>query len=418
MPPRRIGELLIAEGLLSPSAVHRALGFQKAAAPRIKLGSILLTWDLIDEPNLLKALAALHHCEAVTGDMLAAAPVEVVRMLPAPHAIRLNAIPYALEKSRIRVAFVNPSDLGAIDEVSALTGHACVAGVVTELRLLQAHRRFYGRSIPLELRPPSPRVEPSRATGRAPVPQPAPSRPIPVAAGNGTAEPAPITVPDLPIPAPPRPPRRETPAQALPASSPSTPAPQGPAAEAAAMLSGTERTASAMRMTSLPEPPPQREGALGIWSHAAEPPPLSEAEIGDLAVASVPEDFPRVILLARRPGMVAGWSARGVSAEGVAAIRLPDAEPSVFGAVRESGRPHFGRVEPDQWPEALGRLLDGPPPCAIFPVHSSHGVTALLYADRRGAAMKFDDTALLARAAAEIAALLAREARSPGPSTP
>ena len=77
--------------------------------------------------------------------------------------------------------------------------------------------------------------------------------------------------------------------------------------------------------------------------------------------------------------------------------------------MRDSGAPHFGRVDPERWPEALHKLLDGPPPCAVFPVHSAEGVAAILYADRRGAPMKFEDTGLLARAAADIAALLVRE---------
>ncbi len=416
MSPPRIGELLVAEGLLSPSAIHRALGYQKEAAPRVKLGSILMTWDLIDETSLLRALATLHRCEAVTGDMLAEAPVEVVRMLPGPHAIRLNAIPYAFEKSRIRVAFVNPSDLGVIDEVAALTGHACVPGVATELRLLQAHRRFYGRALPLELRPVIPRVDasrPSRSIGLAAV-APPPVQTVLVTAPRArheTGESVPISVPELPIPPAPSGTSRETPppvpARAAPVSEPRAEAPA-----AAPQPSSPTETAAAMWMTTPREPPPQSEAVLGMWSPAAAPPPISEEEIGDLAVASVPAEFPRVILFACRPDSLAGWRSRGVDARDVAALELSDAVPSLLGSVRDSGAPHFGRVDPERWPEALERLLDGPPPCAVFPVHSAHGVTAVLYADRRGAPMKFEDTGLLARAAAEIAALLAREAGS------
>jgi MshEN domain len=414
MAPPRIGELLVAEGLLTPAAVNRALGFQRAAAPRVRLGSILLTWDLIDEGNLLKALAALHRCEAVTGEMLSNAPVDVVRLLPAPHAIRLNAIPYALARSRVRVAFVNPSDIGAIDEVSSLTGHICVPGVVTELRLLQAHRRFYGRVIPHELRPVMPRAEPARPArpaGGEP-PAPAPPKAIPVAgkpAASGSAgEPAPITVPDLPLPSPPSPFRREA---VTPQGVPSAPAAGAvdPSAAAAVsrQLSDTEQKASAMWIAT-PPMPPESETVRGMWSHSAAPPPVSEEEVGDLALASVPGEIPRAILLSDRNGVLVGWRARGLDTESLQAIRIPGAEPSVFAAVARSGAPHFGRVEPELWPESLARLFDGPPPCAVFPIHAGHGVAALLYADRRGAPMKFEDTALLARAAAEIAALLAR----------
>ena len=49
MAPRRIGELLVSEGLLSESEIHRALGFQRLSGERIKIGSILLNWDLLRE---------------------------------------------------------------------------------------------------------------------------------------------------------------------------------------------------------------------------------------------------------------------------------------------------------------------------------------------------------------------------------
>jgi hypothetical protein len=399
MPPPRLGERLVAEGLLSPSAINRALGFQKSAAPRVKLGSILLTWDLIDEASLLQALAKLHRCEAVTGEILAKAPVEIVRLLPAPHAVRLNAIAYGLTPSRIRVAFVNPSDLAAIDEVAALTGHACSPGVVTELRLLQAHRRFFGRAMPFELRPVTPRLEPLRPTRPQSFGLPSSGSAIAVDSGppTRTAEAAPpISVPEIPIP--PSPP---------PASAGALERP--PEAAAAAAASAADAAPhwlphSADRPTS--------ELVLGMWS--AAPPTTSDEEIGDLALACVPLEFPRAILFADRPGAFVGWTARGLRPGEISGLRVVDASPSVLRAVRESGAPHFGRVDEEMWPEALARRLDGPLPCAVFPVDAGHGVAAILYADRRGAPMRFEDTGLLARAAAQIAALLARESRAEG----
>jgi hypothetical protein len=396
MPPPRLGERLVAEGLLSPAAISRALGFQKLAAPRVKLGSILLTWDLIDEASLLQALAKLHRCEAVTGEMLAKAPLDIVRLLPASHAVRLNAIAYGLTPSRIRVAFVNPSDLGAIDEVAALTGHACQPGVVTELRLLQAHRRFFGRAMPFELRPVVPRLEPMRGTRAEPASPTSPARAaIPVESGPAPLPPetSSLSIPEIPIPAAP-------PAQASAAVRP-------PEADRA-----SAPTAAPHWLPISPDRPTS-DFVLGMWSSAA-PQPASEEEIGDLALACVPLEFPRAILFADRAGAFVGWTARGLGPGDLPALRIRDEDPSILRSVRESGAPHFGRVDQELWPEALARRLDGPHPCAVFPVDAGHGVAALLYADRRGAPMRFEDTGLLARAAAQIAALLARESRADG----
>ena len=149
---RRIGELLVEEGLLSEAAVNRALGFQRLSGDRVKLGSILLNWDLLAENALLETLAKSHRCPAVDWPTLSGARIEVVHLLSSAHAARLAAIPYALERGALRVAFVNPSNLAAIDEASAITGKRVVPCVTTEVRLIQAHQKFYGRHIPGELR--------------------------------------------------------------------------------------------------------------------------------------------------------------------------------------------------------------------------------------------------------------------------
>ncbi len=152
MAPRRIGELLVSEGLLSESEIHRALGYQRLSGEPIKLGSILLNWDLVGEETLLAALSSLHRCPAVTWQMLADAPFETVRLLPARHALRLGAIAWDAERGLVRVAFMNPSNLAAIDEVAALVGRRVVAGVTTEVRLFQAQQKFFGRHLPLPYR--------------------------------------------------------------------------------------------------------------------------------------------------------------------------------------------------------------------------------------------------------------------------
>ncbi|HTO89322.1 MAG TPA: hypothetical protein VMR54_17505 [Thermoanaerobaculia bacterium] len=378
MPRPRIGELLIAQGSLAPAAVNRALGFQKAAARPVRLGSILLSWDLIDEESLLKALAALHHCEAVTSEMLSNVPLDIIRMLPAQDALRLNAIPYARLRSSIRVAFANPSDLEAIDRVTAITGHRCVPGVVTELRLLQAHRRYYGRSIPLEFRRLIPRAEPLRPAAAEPRAA-TPATPVPVlgkpTAKKTAAEAPPISIPDLP---PARPP------------------------------SGLRRDAAGSATPVGIIPPTGAERADRYRSPQATSRPSATEDRLDRVLASVSPEIPRLILLALREGIFVGWRARGLDATALQAIRIAREASSVFASVARSGTHHFGSVSPELWPESLWRLFDGPPPCGVFAIQSGRGVVALLYGDRRGKPMKFEDTARLARAAADIAAVLSK----------
>src|SRR5215831_11586651 len=148
----RIGELLVADGVVTEGAVQSALGFQRHTGEPFRLGTILLDRDLLPEENLLRALSAIHRCDYVTWSDLLKAPPNVVRLLPERAAVRLAALPYALEGRGVRVAFKNPSNLAAVDEVSAVTNRPVIPAVISEVRLLQAFHLFYGRPVPIEFR--------------------------------------------------------------------------------------------------------------------------------------------------------------------------------------------------------------------------------------------------------------------------
>src|SRR5215831_8693054 len=148
----RIGELLVADGVVTEGAVQSALGFQRHTGEPFRLGTILLDRDLLPEENLLRALSAIHRCDYVTWSDILKSPPHVVRLLPERAAVRLAALPYALEGRGVRVAFKNPSNLAAVDEVSAVTNRPVIPAVIPEVRLLQAFHLFYGRPVPIEFR--------------------------------------------------------------------------------------------------------------------------------------------------------------------------------------------------------------------------------------------------------------------------
>src|SRR5215831_276199 len=200
----RIGELLVADGVVTEGAVQSALGFQRHTGEPFRLGTILLDRDLLPEESLLKALSAIHRCDYVTWAEILKSPPHVVRLLPERAAIRLAAIPYALEGRGARVAFKNPSNLAAVDEVSALTGRPILPAVISEVRLLQALHLFFGRPIPIEFRSvlhklernEERRGESSRASAspEAPAATAEPAAPAPKPARRGRGFEIPISV--------------------------------------------------------------------------------------------------------------------------------------------------------------------------------------------------------------------------------
>jgi hypothetical protein len=141
----RIGDLLVGEGVLSPPSLERALAAQQRTRSEVRLGSALIGLGVITEDALLGALARAHGCPTVGAAELDNADPAAVKRLPSARAYRLNAMPYAIDKKTIKVAFGDPSNIAAIDEVAAVTGCRVLPAVASEVRLMDAHRKHYGR---------------------------------------------------------------------------------------------------------------------------------------------------------------------------------------------------------------------------------------------------------------------------------
>jgi len=421
----RIGELLIAEGVLSEVAVQSALGFQRHTGEPFRLGTILLDRDLLGEESLLKALAAIHRCDFVTWPQIMKATARIVGILPERAAVRLAAIPYALEGRGVRVAFKNPSNLAAVDEVSALTGRPVLPAVITEVRLLQALSLFYGRPVPIEFRNVLQKLERneerrlfrSRATDRAPLAgrfvnplaptSPTAAREISIAvgaseAGTGTE----ATAPDFAAPFA----SAESPVHdageapgLLPDYTPRPP--ESPEQLAARMWQDAVDVEPASAPPLAPPLPAPRPFA------DAEP-PTGRDLIAEEALDTLALKFPRVLLLMSAQEAVQGWTARGgrLTRSRISKVRIPWGEPSIFAFVKLSGSSHRGGLSRILMPPALTELLGekATASCAVYPVRIKDRLVAFLYADRSGAPLSDDDYRTLEVAASSLGSSLAR----------
>lgn len=439
----RIGELLVAEGAVSELAVQSALGFQRHTGEPFRLGTILLDRDLLGEDILLRALSKIHRCDAATwADILKATP-DVVRLLPERIAVRLAAIPYAVEGRGLRVAFKNPSNLAAVDEVSAVTGRPVIPAVISEVRLLQALHLFYGRPIPIEFRGVLHKLErgeerrlyKSRATVRAsrsvpvpappdaplaaPPPEPPRAREIPISVGSPALE----TPPARPRFAAPFSTDEDEPALdaaddlgLLPDFAPPLPfSPEDLAAgmwkeEAEARL---EAELQAEARAELPaRPRPVEAPGSPLASGSPEPRPPARDRLAESALDALTQRFPRAMLLMSGQESIQGWAARGagLTRERIANVRVPWGDPSIFAFVKLSGTPHRGGLSRVLMPPVLAALL-GPraaASCAVFPVRIKDRLVAFLYADRLGAPLTEEDHRALEAAASSLGSALAR----------
>lgn len=410
----RIGELLVADGVVSEMAVQSALGFQRHTGEPFRLGTILLDRDLLPEENLLKALAAIHRCDYVTWPDLLKAPAQVVRLLPERVAVRLAAIPCALEGRGVRVAFKNPSNLAAVDEVSAVTGRPVIPAVISEVRLLQAFHLFYGRPVPIEFRGVLHKLERNEERRlyrlRATQPSPLSGRFSNAPARRIAIVPGPVPEVEHPV------------SYAAPFIAAEQP--QSEVADADDLLPDftpphtltPDELADGMWKAA---PTEAEDAAVGaMWDAPAEPsrPPEPRSpgrdRLADSTLETVCARLPRAALLTSTQEGIHGWTARGsgLTKEQVAAIRIPWGEPSIFAFVKLSGSPHRGPLSRILVPPKLAALLGDKASacCAVFPVRIKDRLVAFLYADRLGAPLSDEDYRSLEIASSALGSSLAR----------
>src|SRR2546425_5558795 len=116
---RRLGELLLAEGVVTPDQLNRALEIHRATGER--LGQVLLDMGVVDQERLARLLGRQIGAEFVR--LVGATPREdVLTLLPQQMASRVQAIPIARAHGVLTVAMVDPSDVVAIDDIRRMTG--------------------------------------------------------------------------------------------------------------------------------------------------------------------------------------------------------------------------------------------------------------------------------------------------------
>ncbi len=141
--PRRIGDVLIEEGYVSPQQLDQALSEGKATgAP---LGAILIKLGFIDEVKLGKALAKLHGLLYVDTSALELKP-ELMALIPPDFIKRHMVLPISLDKvhKRMEVIMARPDNLHVLDEIALLTGYRPIPRVSTHKEMVVLLDKFYG----------------------------------------------------------------------------------------------------------------------------------------------------------------------------------------------------------------------------------------------------------------------------------
>jgi type IV pilus assembly protein PilB len=118
---RRLGDVLVESGLLTPQQLEQALEEQrKDTGPRRRLGQVVADLGLAAERDVAKALADLLGLELIDLSRIVPAP-DVVRLLPRAVAERTRVLVLDRTSTGLVVAAADPTNVLALDDVKLYT---------------------------------------------------------------------------------------------------------------------------------------------------------------------------------------------------------------------------------------------------------------------------------------------------------
>ena len=137
----RLGDLLVASGVISEEQLHEALELQKQTHQR--LGDVLVQSGIITEQHLIEALQIQLGVEFV--DLTAVSiPVELAKYVPRNIARKFCVVPVKLIRDTLYLAMSDPLDFVAQEEVKAASRKRVVPMIATRRAVEQAISRLYG----------------------------------------------------------------------------------------------------------------------------------------------------------------------------------------------------------------------------------------------------------------------------------
>jgi type IV pilus assembly protein PilB len=140
---KKIGEMLIAEGLLTPEQLETALEEQRRHGGRI--GAILKSLGFVTEEGMIKTLG---RQSGIPHQVLSTVIIDAdaVKLVPELLARRHQAIPLFKKGRTLTLAMVDPLNVVALDDIGRTTGLEIQPVVATEQDVMRAIERQYGMS--------------------------------------------------------------------------------------------------------------------------------------------------------------------------------------------------------------------------------------------------------------------------------
>lgn len=137
---KRLGDLLIDEGLITKEQLNQALSQQKENGGR--LGSILVQMGFVTDEQISKALGKQYNV-GVFEFKEEIDPV-VLKIVSPQIAQKFQVIPVKREGKNLYLAMANPVDVYTIEDIKFATGYNVIPLVASENMISKAIEKYYG----------------------------------------------------------------------------------------------------------------------------------------------------------------------------------------------------------------------------------------------------------------------------------
>lgn len=148
MQMSRLGELLVANNLITREHLARSLEEQKESSGQLRLGTILIKNGFIAEQDLTSFLSKQYGVPSINLAELEVDPA-VIKIIPVDVAQKYQIIPVNRAGSTLIVAMSDPSNIFAVDDIKFMTGYNVEVVVASEAALKASIDKFYDQSASL-----------------------------------------------------------------------------------------------------------------------------------------------------------------------------------------------------------------------------------------------------------------------------
>ena len=138
---KRLGDLLLAAGLIDESELARGLELQKSTKKR--LGEVLITSGIISQKQLIEALEVQLGVDYIDLSKTALAP-ELAHVIPQSMAKKHQIIPIKIEKDEIWLAMSDPLNFMALEDVKRVTRRKVIPVIAASEAVDRAIISLYG----------------------------------------------------------------------------------------------------------------------------------------------------------------------------------------------------------------------------------------------------------------------------------